>query len=337
MSRRIGNVLWPALLLFAIWAASAQAQDAAPTSATLTTYRRALEEAYALLQKEPPAIEEAQRLLAAAPYVALENGEQVAVLSPLEGIELDDSALDEKELSENVEVARRRLRLLISQLDASGSDRSAERLAVLESVLSSPAFQQRQSWFDQFRRWIIGLLEQLFARASAGVAPGPLRPIAVQVTGWAVVALAGAVLVFLLARWLQTVLRAFVGDVGRAPQESDALPTTLRQAQQTAMRSAEQGAYRAAVRYLYLAALLALQERRLIPRDPSLTNRELLTRAPARHPLRTPLAEVVTVFEEVWYGAHEPDLATFQRYRQVVHELERLAQEDDAERKEGRS
>jgi len=344
MSRRIGDALWLALWLFGIWAASAQAQEATPQPVSLTAYRQALEKAYVLLQEEPPAVEEAQRLLAAMPYVSLEDGEVLAVLSPLDNINLDSVDLDSVDLdgadldgvetSVDVEIARQRLRLLIAQLDAAGSDRPAERLAVLERILSSPAFQQRLSWRELLQRWLAELFEQLFARAPAGAAPGPLGQAAAQVAGWVVVALAGAVLLFLLARWLQTVLRAFVGDVSRAPQEADVLPTTPRQAQQAAVRSAEQGAYRSAVRYLYLAALLTLQERRLIPRDPSLTNRELLTRTPARHPLRAPLGEVVTVFEEVWYGVREPDLATFQRYQQVLHELERLAQSDDAEHKE---
>ncbi|MBO9392466.1 DUF4129 domain-containing protein [Caldilinea sp.] len=339
MSRRIGDALWLALWLFGIWVASARAQEATPQPVSLTAYRQALEKAYGLLQKEPPAVEEAQRLLAAMPYVSLENGEVLAVLSPLDNInldsvDLDGADLDGVETSVDVEIARQRLRLLIAQLDAAGSDRPAERLAVLERILSSPAFQQRLSWRELLQRWLVELFEQLFARSPAGAALGPLGQAAAQVAGWVVVALAGAVLLFLLARWLQTVLRAFVGDVGRAPQEADVLPTTPRQAQQAAVRSAERGAYRSAVRYLYLAALLTLQERRLIPRDPSLTNRELLTRVPVRHPLRTPLGEVVTVFEEVWYGVREPDLATFRRYQQILHELERLAQTDDIERKE---
>ena len=334
MSRRIGNALWLALWLFGIWAASAQAQEATPPPVSLTAYRQALEKAYVLLQKEPPAVEEAQRLLAATPYVSLENGEVLAVRSPLEDINWDGVNVGGVETSVDVEIVRQRLRLLIAQLDAAGSDRPAERLAVLERIFSSPVFQQRQSWRELLQRWFVELFEQLFARAPAGAAPGPLGQAAAQVAGWVVVAVAGAVLLFLLARWLQTVLRAFVGDVSRAPQEADVLPTTPRQAQQAAVRSAEQGAYRSAVRYLYLAALLTLQERRLIPRDPSLTNRELLTRTPARHPLRVPLGEVVTVFEEVWYGVREPDLATFRRYQQVVHELERVAQTDDIERKE---
>jgi hypothetical protein len=129
-------------------------------------------------------------------------------------------------------------------------------------------------------------------------------------------------------------VRAFVGDVGRARQETDPLPATPAAARQAAARSAEQGAYRTAVRYLYLAALLTLQERRLIPRDPSLTNRELLTRAPAHHPIRAPLGEVVAVFDEVWYGLREPDVAAFQRYQHVVHELETLAQAGDVQQRE---
>lgn len=324
MSRRIVRVFWVTLLLFGMAATAAQAQEELPPPASPAAYRQALEEAYALLQKEPPAFEEAQQRLAAIPRVSLKNGEILSVSSPLDG----------GETPFDVEAARQRLRLVSAQLDAAGDDRTAERLATLERVFAAPAFQQRPSWLDPLRRWLAELFERLFARAPVGAAPGPLGQSAAQVAGWIVVALAGAVLLFLLTRWLQTMVRAFVGDVGRARQETDPLPATPAAARQAAARSAEQGAYRTAVRYLYLAALLTLQERRLIPRDPSLTNRELLTRAPAHHPIRAPLGEVVAVFDEVWYGLREPDVAAFQRYQHVVHELETLAQAGDVQQRE---
>ncbi|MCS6826454.1 MAG: DUF4129 domain-containing protein [Caldilinea sp.] len=327
MSRRIVDALRLTLLLFGFLAASAQAQEELPPPASPAAYRRALEEAYALLQREPPAFEEAQQRLAAITRVSLKNGEILSVSSPLDGGETPTT----------VEAARQRLRLVIAQLDAAGNDRTAERLAALERVFAAPAFQQRLSWLEPLRRWLAELFERLFARAPAGAAPGPLGRSAAQVAGWIVVVLGGAVLVLLLARWLQTMVRAFVGDVGRAPQETDALPATPAAARQAAVRSAEQGAYRTAVRYLYLAALLTLQERRLVPRDPSLTNRELLTRTPAHHPIRAPLGEVVAVFDEVWYGLREPDFAAFQRYQRVVHELETLAQTGDAQQREAPS
>lgn len=324
MSRRIVDALWLALLLFGIVATSTQAQEELPPPASLTAYRQALEEAYALLQQEPPAFEEAQQRLSAITRVSLKNGESLSVSSPL----------GDEETPVDVEAARQRLHLVIVQIDAAGDDRTAERLATLERVFAAPAFQQRPSWLDPLRRWLAELFERLFARAPVDAAPGPLGQSAAQVAGWIVVALAGAVLLFLLTRWLQTMVRAFVGDVGRARQETDALPATPAAARQAAARSAEQGAYRTAVRYLYLAALLTLQERRLIPRDPSLTNREMLTRAPAHHPIRAPLGEVVAVFDEVWYGLREPDVAAFQRYQHVVHELETLAQAGDVQQRE---
>jgi hypothetical protein len=290
--------------------AHAQENDASPLS--LDDYRHTVEQALALLQAEPPRFDEARRLLSSITSVALANGERVTV-APL----LRDGIA--------VEAAQARLRIVLSQLDNAAHDRTAERLAALDQVFADPAFQHRESLLDQVRRWLSNLFSRLIPESQPSAGVNPVGERMAQLTGWVVVGVAATVLLLLLVRWLQTVLRAFVADSGRQDSAADGVPATPAAARQAASRFARGGDYRSAVRHLYLAALMTLQERRVVPRDPSLTNREVLARTPTDAPIHTPLAAVVDVFDNVWYGVHEPDVATFEHYRATVDELARAA------------
>ena len=46
---------------------------------------------------------------------------------------------------------------------------------------------------------------------------------------------------------------------------------------------------------------------------------------PAEHPARAHLQPIVEVFDDVWYGVHEPDDATFARYQAEVDALQQSA------------
>jgi hypothetical protein len=65
-----------------------------------------------------------------------------------------------------------------------------------------------------------------------------------------------------------------------------------------------------------------LQEQRIVPPDPSLTNHELLDHIPADAPIHAQLAPVVDTFDQVWYGVREPSQATYLAYTATVDELE---------------
>ncbi len=82
------------------------------------------------------------------------------------------------------------------------------------------------------------------------------------------------------------------------------------------------GDYRTAVRYLYLSALLVLDERGLLRYDRSLTNREYLKTVAHLPEVAPILAEVVDVFDRVWYGYQPLDAAAFNQYAARVAELE---------------
>ncbi|MCB0058572.1 MAG: DUF4129 domain-containing protein, partial [Caldilineaceae bacterium] len=256
----------------------------------------------------------ARNALAAAESIVLRSGATVD-MTPLLS---DDASLTAAESLARVETA-------LQQLDESVSDRTAERLSVLDTVLAGPAFQQSESLLDRLRRWLAELLARFFPDTDMPGTINPAASTAVEVVGWAVVAVAAIVLLLLLSRWLRTLLQAFVGDATLAAAGEAGDPATAAEARAAAGRSAQEGDYRGAVRQLYLAALLTLQEQRIASRDRSLTNREVLARVPAEHPTREHLQPIVEVFDDVWYGVHEPDDATFTRYQAEVDALQRSA------------
>lgn len=308
MKRQSSGVRWYVLILFGVLlalptAVHAQENDAPPLS--LGDYRRTVEQSLA-------------RLLDSLTSVALVNGERVTVAPLLN----DDIA---------VEAAQARLQVVLAQLDSAAGDRTADRLAALEQVFASPAFQRGESLLDQVRRWLANLFSRLLPEPQPSAGVNPIGERMAQLTGWIAVGVAATVLLFLLVRWLQTVLKAFVAESDHKTDDANALPATPAAARQAASRFAQSGDYRSAVRHLYLAALMTLQERRIVPRDPSLTNREVLARTPADAPIHTPLAEVVDIFDDVWYGVHEPDAATFEHYRATVDKLARTAVPTGAE------
>ena len=86
------------------------------------------------------------------------------------------------------------------------------------------------------------------------------------------------------------------------------------------------GDYRMAVRYLYLAALLQLEERGLLRYDRSRTNREYLRdinrSGMAQFPrLSDNFAEVVEIFNSVWYGYQPLDQTSYENYSVRVAKL----------------
>jgi len=304
-----------AVLLCWLAPAAAGAQADPVTALPLAEYRAALVAARTALRAEPPDMAAARQALAAAETVVLRSGATTDVTPLLGG---DGMLLAPDEALARVETA-------LQQIDASAGDRTAERLRVLDGVLAGPAFQQSESLLDRLRRWLGELLARLFPEASAPGAINPAAATAVEVVGWVVVVTAAAVLLFLLSRWLRTLLQSFVGDAAMTAASGDGEPATAAAARAAAGRSAQEGDYRSAVRQLYLAALLTLQEQRIASRDRSLTNREVLARVPAEHPTHDHLQPIVEVFDDVWYGVHEPDDATFARYQAEVDALERSA------------
>jgi hypothetical protein len=215
---------------------------------------------------------------------------------------------------------------VLAQLQAASGDDTAARLAALSAVLAGPQFVAGDSWWDIFLRWLVEWLDRILPESTGS----PMTTAAGGAAGdilWMVVGIGGAAaLVLLLAWWLRGFLGSFIGDAqATADSEAGDLPQTPAEARRRAAELAASGDYRDAVRNLYLSALLTLEQNGVAPADRSLTNRELLRRVQAGHPVRPHLQPVVETFDDVWYGVHEPDSQTYSAYTHSIDELETLA------------
>lgn len=301
-----------ALLLALGGAAGARAQGGRTVS--LDGYGAMLENAARDLESGAREVEDVVRELKDVAGVTLRSG---AVAAPW--------LLVEPGLSREDAIAR--LETVAAQIAASRGDDTAARLALLDDIFARREFTQAETLIErlwrQFRAWLDSLAPQEQPGAGSAAVDGTLTAI-----GWAVTLAALGLIVFLLSFWLQGILRGFVGETALARNAAgeDGMPATAAEARQQAASLAQQGSFRLAVRQLYLSALLALEEHRLVTADRSLTNRELLAGIAGNAPLQEQLAPVVETFDDVWYGIHEPDAATFRGYEQAVGRLNETIQ-----------
>ncbi len=313
--------------LFALWwvialclPAPVLAQDPDSQAISLEEYRTVLAEVHALLAQPDagePALDEARARLSTASGVTLANGEQVSLRSLLGGHDEPLALAD----------ALARVDLVIGQLEATPRDDAAAREAALQRVLNDPNFDTESSLMQRILRWLNEWLGERMPdpqpRTSAPV-PGGMDFIEIIVR---IVGLIGGVAVLgLLVYLLRGLLEDFVPDfrLSSGAEAEDAWPQTPQAARTRATRFAESGDFRQAVRQLYLSALLTLEERGLVAADRSLTNREVLARVPKGHPVRPHLQPVVDTFDEVWYGMHEPDAASFASYGDSIDALSKV-------------
>jgi hypothetical protein len=324
LSSLLARVMLLALLSTLVLAgrAWAQASPAQAPAVPLDHYVGSLREAQRLLSDSAgpdDALARARAVLAPIERVELPSGAEIA-LSPLLGAGGDELTQD---------AAQARIVTLLAQLAAAEGDDTAARLAMLETVLAGPAFQQGESWWDIVRRWVAEWLERLLPDATPASPGTAAMARAADAVTWAA-GIAGLIaILLLLAYWLRGLIAGFVADEemrdgGRA---GDDLPQTPADTRRPAAGLAGAGDYRSAVRNLYLSALLTLEQHGLVPADRSLTNRELLARVGSAHPLRPHLQPVVETFDAVWYGVHEPDATTYDAYTHSIDELESLAQQ----------
>ncbi len=295
------------LALALLWLAPRPAlADDGPLTVSLADYRDRLDRAAAALTGlgTADALAQARAELEPVAAVTLPTGATVRVKPFLAA---DTSPED----------ARARLRVMRDQLAAAGHDDTAARLAALDKVLARPEFA-----VENFRTRALSRLRELWERLipTGSSAQAPALDTIGRVLVWLIAIAGGVAIAFLLSYWLQGLLRSFVTDaeIRRRAAAGDETPLTASAARRRAADLAGAGNYRAAVRQLYNAVLLSLEERSLVRRDRSLTNRELLARLPAGGGVRESLAPVVDTFEAVWYGVREPDAGAFGRYREAV-------------------
>ncbi len=287
---------------------------ATPITMTLTEYSATIEAAAASLREKPSTatLQAIQQQLAAIKQVELPDGALVDV-QPLLGIDAESTP--------TVAAAQERLAVVASQLAGATGDDASARLARLAAIFERPAFVQQDSLWARFWRWLRSWLPDQ-PTGEIESQPGWFA-LGIRWIGYLLITGGALLLVYLLSLWLQNLLGSFVGGVAnqrRLTPDGELLNAT--EARQQAHQLAKSGSFREAVRRLYLSALLTLDERDLLQYDRSNTNREVLASVRGRPALYERLQPVVEIFDDVWYGVHEPDQATFDRYVQAVEELD---------------
>jgi len=288
----------------------AQAQ---PATVSLADYQARLAQiAQQLAEADDTAVAlaNAQVELATIQQVRLTTG-QVVTVQPLLRLNEDDQP--------TLAIALARLHLVIDQLAAAPNDQTDSRLAQLDAVLARPEFNTPLSLWQRFLRWLRALLPEGEINAD-NVETSYL---VTRVITWILAGAGALLLIFLLSHWLQGLLGYFVNDfeARRRAATGEEMPLTAAGARVQASLSAQAGNYRQAVRQLYLSALLTLEEQNLIRYDRSLTNREVLAQVRSQPGVQHHLQPVVATFDDVWYGIHEPDQATFDGYAREVDQL----------------
>ncbi len=304
--------------------AKAQAEPFNAPPLSLAEYDRLLQRVEQQLgaEDDPATATAAARVeLAAVQKVALPSGE-VITLTPLLG--------DEEEFL-TAPAAKARLTAVLAQLKAASGDETAARLAVLAAVLTGPAFQHNESWWDATLRRLAEWFDRWLPSGPSGQSSPINLPARQDVGNWVAWGIGGAgalALVLLLAYWLRGFIGSFAAGAGVLSdgEQLEDSPQTPAGARRRAAGSAQAGDYRNAVRNLYLSALLTLEQKGLVPADRSLTNRELLAQV-AANPLHSHLRPVVETFDDVWYGVQQPDTVTYNAYMGAIDQLETLAQQ----------
>ena len=308
-----------ALLVYLLAPASPLFAQTEPTPLSLADYQARLTRITQTLETtddQAAALRAAQAELAAIQQVRLASGQVVTVQSLLQ-LNDDDQPTPA--------IALARLHLVLDQLAAAPNDQTATRLAQLDAVFARHEFNTPQSLWQRFIRWLRSHLPDVEISPGGGENGGAVTNVII----WTIAGVGVLLLIFLLSYWLQGLLGSFVSDfeARRRAADGEEMPLTATAARAQASASAQAGNYRQAVRQLYLSALLALEEQNLIRYDRSLTNREVLAQVRSQPGIQHHLQPVVETFDDVWYGIHEPDQATFDGYAREVDQL--VGQQND--------
>lgn len=139
-----------------------------------------------------------------------------------------------------------------------------------------------------------------------------------------VLSLLGLVIVMVAATFaLRHILEGAVREAQYRPELDEMESLTSETALDRARETSEGGDYRSAVRYLYLSTLLLLEERGLLRYDRTRTNLEYIRSLRERPEMAAIFADVVDVFDRVWYGFQTIDADTYESYAQRVSDLQR--------------
>jgi hypothetical protein len=196
----------------------------------------------------------------------------------------------------------------------------------LKEILSKPEYQWSEEappspleeWiskqFERFVNWLFGTLE------------GNISSTGLRIWQLVLIGLGALALAFVLGYVGRHLRKAVTAEAELAANDRIEENLSAGAALNKAQAMANSGDYRMAVRYLYLAALLQLEERGLLRYDRSRTNREYLREinrsGMAQFPgLSDNFAEVVEVFDRVWYGYQPLDQTGYENFSERVARL----------------
>jgi hypothetical protein len=207
---------------------------------------------------------------------------------------------------------------------------SAADLSTLSSITARPEFQWKTKgntnpvtkWLqEQWQKFLNWLEKLIFGDQSSGQGnEANVNSSLPYIAGLLLV-----VIMFFIFRSIFGDLISEARTKGNGEESQE--PLTADAAFQKAQSLSRGGDYRSAVRYLYLSSLLLLDERGLLRYDRSKTNREYLKSVAGSPELAGPLAEVIDIFDNVWYGYHNLDEETFNHYSARVEELKEKKQQ----------
>ena len=318
--------LLPSLLLLALLALTkpAAAQEQGPLDAG--QYVALLAETEAALVATP--LDET-RLAALADRwagvtaVTPPGADPVAVDATYLARRLRDPARDASALAAELAALRR----LLAAVEAPGPPAPAD-LQALKDILTQDEFAfdggpAEPGLLERLQRRLLnglarflGWLDRLLGGSGAGTALGRLLRIVIPLV--AVMSLA-----VILWRLLRSGLGGLWINESSLPEDDLAAPLTADSALRQAQALSGSGDYRTAVRFLYLSLLLSLEERGFIRYDRSLTNREYLRSVADRPDLARVLADIIDIFDRVWYGYQPISDAVYRRYEAQVEALRR--------------
>ncbi len=192
-------------------------------------------------------------------------------------------------------------------------------LADLQELLAAEAFQWpeqepsplQQMWQDLQRR-LWAWIQDLLPVAGSGLVL-PFLPTLTTVVGV-------LLFLFVVGMLMRDLPHLFLSEATGVDAESGE-PLTSTAALQRARDLSRAQDYRSAVRYLYLSTLLLLEERSLLQRDRTLTNREYVRNLSGTPEVAATFGEVVEVFDRTWYGNAPLDEEEYATYAHRVEEL----------------
>lgn len=208
--------------------------------------------------------------------------------------------------AKGVRAAARTLRNLESGIVAAPPSPLANAGQALREVLARREF--RESWLERMKRlfydWLLRLLASITSRFPKVALPAKI----LAIIAWAVLSIAGLVIIVAGLRLLTRPRRRARG----APAPRAIVRLTHADWLEQAAKAAESGDYRTAVRAVHMAALARLDEAGMVSFDSAATDSRFvrMLRERGQHEVAVTLEALNRLFALIWYGsahAREPD------------------------------